>query len=173
MKANDGYVFTAPVGQFKPNAFGVYDMHGNTYEWCSDWYGRDYYEISPTDDPKGPSTGKYRILRGGAWNRTPIFAQSTSRGGDVPIQRMSNTGFRVARTLRPPEERADLPSKPTTRMRPLGRHLLVDEHGIIWDGERPVGIWGVNGHPMLDAPGGFGGFSGAGGNPQLLAPPAR
>jgi formylglycine-generating enzyme required for sulfatase activity len=170
MKASDGYVFTAPVGQFKPNAFGLYDMHGNAFEWCSDWFGKDYFGKSPTDDPTGPGTGEHRVMRGGAWNWTPIFTRSADRAGYWPNGRTDNIGFRVARTSYPPEERAGLSGKPTTRMRPLGRHLLVDEHGIIWDDGRPVGIWGVNGSPMANAPGGFGGRDG---NRQLLAPPAR
>ena len=98
IKANDGYVFTAPVGQFKPNAFGLYDMHGNAWQWCSDWYGKDYYAASPADDPTGPGTGELRILRGGSWDAKPYEPQSAKRGGWQPVVRGLNAGFRVVRT---------------------------------------------------------------------------
>ena len=61
---NDGYKNTSPVKSFKPNSLGLYDMTGNVYEWVSDWYGKDYYRNSPKDNPKGPGSGKYRVLRG-------------------------------------------------------------------------------------------------------------
>jgi len=63
----DGYVFTSPVGRFRPNAFGLYDMHGNAAQWCSDWYGAKYYEASPADDPSGPNSAKSRVCRGSSW----------------------------------------------------------------------------------------------------------
>jgi formylglycine-generating enzyme required for sulfatase activity len=99
IKASDGYVFTSPVGSFRPNAFGLYDMHGNAWQWCSDWYGADYYAQSPTDDPTGPDSGKYHVLRGGSFALWPFdFWRSAGRFAAVPDYRTIFIGFRVART---------------------------------------------------------------------------
>jgi formylglycine-generating enzyme len=96
IKANDGYLFTAPVGQFKPNAFGLYDMHGNVWGWCADWYGADYYNKSPVDDPTGPAAGDCRVLRGGRWDDRPDIARSAWREGATPTLSNTESGFRVA-----------------------------------------------------------------------------
>jgi formylglycine-generating enzyme required for sulfatase activity len=103
IKAGDGYAFTAPVGQFKPNRFGLYDMHGNAFQFCADWYdgsitGSDYYRKSPVDDPKGADSGQARVTRGGSWSTQPYFTTSSGRSGLSPWDRENNHGFRVART---------------------------------------------------------------------------
>ncbi|MGO9075156.1 MAG: formylglycine-generating enzyme family protein, partial [Terriglobales bacterium] len=70
---------THAVGQKRPNAWGLSDMHGNVYQWCQDWFGFGYYEKSPTDDPTGPATGRGRVVRGGGWIKPASRCQSAYR----------------------------------------------------------------------------------------------
>ncbi len=98
MDWNDGFPYTAPVGQFKANAFGLHDMHGNAWEWCSDWYAEEYYGKSPKDDPQGPASGKERVSRGGAWSTQPKFCRSAFRDWHEPGYRSDCIGFRVVAT---------------------------------------------------------------------------
>jgi formylglycine-generating enzyme required for sulfatase activity len=95
----DGYARTAPVGSFEANAFGLYDMTGNAVEWTADWYGEKYYEVSPVRNPKGPSSGQYRVLRGGSWNTVPHNVRSALRDWDTPTDRHAVIGFRCAQEV--------------------------------------------------------------------------
>jgi len=87
---------THPVGGKKPNPFGLYDMHGNVFEWCQDWHG-DYPSGSMTD-PTGPASGKYRVLRGGSFGNPSSDVRSATRLSDLPDSRFNDFGFRPART---------------------------------------------------------------------------
>ncbi|MEJ2703804.1 MAG: formylglycine-generating enzyme family protein, partial [Sedimentisphaerales bacterium] len=86
---------TTRVGSFAPNAFGLYDMHGNVAEWCSDRYSEQYGAARPSVDPKGPAKGRSRVFRGGSWNDFPSPCRSANRDGDWPDVRKYVIGFRV------------------------------------------------------------------------------
>jgi len=93
---NDGYPYTSPAGSFRPNELGIYDMSGNAYEWIQDWQEDDYYIKGPRHNPKGPDSGKYKLLRGGGWDLLPERARTTSRYWNIPGGRAVCIGFRVA-----------------------------------------------------------------------------
>jgi formylglycine-generating enzyme required for sulfatase activity len=85
---------THPVGEKKANAWGLYDMHGNVFEWCSHWY--DEYPKSAVSDPVGPAEGSFRVDRGGSWLSEAADCRSAFRGRDYPSNRSNSLGFRVA-----------------------------------------------------------------------------
>ncbi len=89
-----------PVRQKRPNELGLYDMNGNVWEWVWDIYDWNYYKTSPTFDPRGPVSGPYRVMRGGAWYNYGNYAQVTTRQNNDPGFRQNSVGFRIARSYR-------------------------------------------------------------------------
>ena len=86
---------TVAVDKYAPNPWGFYCMHGNVWEWCSDWYGADYYKWAPSNDPQGPASGKERVRRGGSWLIEARYGRSANRSGDFPGNRFDYCGFRL------------------------------------------------------------------------------
>jgi formylglycine-generating enzyme required for sulfatase activity len=95
---------THDVAQKRPNAFYLYDMLGNEWEWVSDWYLGNYYAVSPERDPRGPETALLRVIRGGSWNDDPVGVRVSSRTGREPpsFYRDSNLGLRCVREVASP-----------------------------------------------------------------------
>ncbi len=96
---NDGAVRTAPVGSYETNPWGLYDISGNVAEWTADWYDGGYYSKSPAGNPKGPSSGEYRVIRGGSWIYVPVSIRSANRSWLTPTLRTDTLGFRCAQDI--------------------------------------------------------------------------
>jgi len=92
---DDGHDKTAPVGSYRPNAWGLYDMHGNVWEWCLDWYAAQL-SGDTVREPVGPSSGTIRVFRGGGWDNTTTSCRSAFRSRNEPGYRYYDRGFRLA-----------------------------------------------------------------------------
>jgi formylglycine-generating enzyme required for sulfatase activity len=113
---SDGFPFTAPVGSFAPNPLGLHDVHGNVWEWTSDWYGADAYAKAPEADPKGPADGQFRTIRGGGWLDGAARNRSSQRIYFSPTFRYCLlSGFRVL--LEEPVARSGVGAQPKRRAR--------------------------------------------------------
>jgi formylglycine-generating enzyme len=89
-----GDPYTSPVGYFAANGYGLYDMSRNVWQWCWDWFAFDYYRNSSQSDPRGPTTGSYRVFRGGSWYDRAIYCRASYRDYDSPTFSYGSIGLR-------------------------------------------------------------------------------
>lgn len=101
LPGNDGHAFSSPVASYPPNAFGLYDMVGNVWEWVSDHYAENYYSTSPEADPQGPPSGPLKVRRGGSWHTWPIYARCSYRNINATDSRYTLLGMRLLREVAP------------------------------------------------------------------------
>jgi formylglycine-generating enzyme required for sulfatase activity len=102
--AEDGYVGTAPVDAFPPNGYGLYNMTGNVWEWCTDWFSRTFPRRGPRDNPTGPPTGDQKVMRGGSYlcHRSYCYRyRVAARSANTPDSTAGNLGFRCVRDADP------------------------------------------------------------------------
>ena len=122
---------TAEVKSYPANAWGLYEMHGNVWEWCQDWYGS--YPAQPMTDPTGPDTGDNRVLRGGSWINHGRDCRSASRNGYSPGDANYDIGFRLARGHQSGQ------SSSGADQQPAGTHAAAARGAQTGDGLRDAG----------------------------------
>ncbi len=93
---DDHYRHASPVGNYRPNGLGLYDMSGNVWQWLSDYYEHGYYKESVRINPRGPASGEKHVLRGGSWTCKPYSLRAANRYRSLPLYRYYDAGFRLA-----------------------------------------------------------------------------
>ncbi len=94
---DDGYTFAAPVGSFPPNSLGLYDMSGNAWEWCADYFDPEFYSRSPGKNPRNDVPNERRSMRGNSWDGRPGLMRASRRTSDLQSNSYADTGFRCAK----------------------------------------------------------------------------
>ena len=135
-----------PVGRKLPNGFGLFDMHGNLYEWCGDYFAANWYTASPLNDPNGPSVPSDRVIRGGRWNLDAPLGRSASRHFLSPSKSLTSLGFRVVRTFGAPASTASVTPQPAVAQEVIYLDDLAETSSygsfLAWAGTQPfVRAW--------------------------------
>lgn len=147
---------THPVGQKKPNAWGLYDLHGNLMQWCFDWFKGDYYKQSIPRDPAGPIAGPYRVLRGGDWYSGSFNCRSACRTYNDSKSRRHSYGFRVVCEIRGTGSHSDPDRRAAEWVVRLGGTVGVEIDGktiaVKALGELPKGAFALQGVGLLNCP---------------------
>lgn len=131
-----------------PNELGIYDMAGNVREWCSDWYGENYYKISPQENPTGPENGTTRVVRGGCWGSDSSRMRISYRNNEIPYNAVRDFGFRPAITGPPPPPPAETTPPVPEPMKDLDSKGQMDIYGIYFDIGKSVVK--PEGYPVID-----------------------
>ncbi|NQT12573.1 MAG: SUMF1/EgtB/PvdO family nonheme iron enzyme, partial [Planctomycetes bacterium] len=132
---DDGYPFTAPVGSYRPNAFGLHDMNGNVWELCHDWFAPQTHRLVSASDPMGPATGSERSWRGGGWNTPPKMCRYVARTRHTPNWASNTAGFRVACSIDGPQSELEPGFVSLFNGKTLDGWEGATEHYVVEDGK--------------------------------------